>query len=1072
MAGTVSELRARFTAQISNFRSTISGVREEISQIGRDTTRSTGIANTALNGLLSSLRNLRGALDSAGNRSSSAFNPLNLALGRVEQDLQDIGRISSTSLGLLTNATEHASREMRELGQSGEDLSLLERAINDVERELRDLDNSNLNHLTRSAQLAENEIEDIGQAANESESKFSRLNQKLAGFAGAYLGFEALKNTVSVLGESFIGANADMETYENTLTTVLKSNERAVDMLAWAEKFAATTPFEIPEIVEATTALETYGLSAKDTLGTIGDMAGVTGKPLMQAVEAIADAQTGELERLKEFGITKQMLIDKSAELGKSEIVNAKGQITDMEGLNEALFALMRDRYEGGMETASKSFKGLVSNARDSIGTIGRELGKPVFEGFKKNLQSVVPVLGSVTQLVRGDTKGAMDTLTESFGEEKANKIISFFQGVKNGFKELADFIKSFSPAIENLKVTFQNLAPVFTFAGGAIAVAFRAIAVIIPPLIEGITKVGAIITGWDGFIPILSGIAAGLLAYKTYMLALQVPTLLQTAKTKALALATKILNKTMATNPIGLIIALLIGLGVALVTAYKKSETFRNIVNGAWETIKNGAKAVLDWFTINIPIWIDNIVQAWESFKGGIVAIWNWLKGFFSKWGVEILAVIAPFIGIPLLIAKNWETIQTFLVNLWNSIISVVMPIIDKFVSVAKQLFTNFVNNTKGIVTPIKDFFVNTWQNIKLLVLSIVGVFLNLITGNFEDLKISLLGIWTALKNQIVNIVKTFKDVALALFKLFWNGVTTGFNALKSGIVKIVTTIKTTAVNLFNGLKSGVVNTVNNLKNGAVNAFNSLKNGAVNSVKALKNGTVNAIKSAKTIFSNTVNGIKDGVKNGFTTAKNTAINAVNGMRTSISNGINRIKGFFTGMKSSVISTVKSINLKSIGKNIVQGLINGITGMIGKVADTVKNLANTVTSKIKGILDIHSPSRVFRSFGNFIGEGLAIGIDKSRKMVAAASQMLAESAMIEPDTNGIGDLTGETIGDQINLDHPDNEGGGGTHTTNYDAPLMNVENMYVNDKDDAREVSNGLYRLQQDHDRARGKKTS
>lgn len=114
-----------------------------------------------------------------------------------------------------------------------------------------------------------------------------------AGVAGGLAIFQGVQDAFSAIGTATIGANANMETYENTLTTVLKSHDKAKETLQWAEKFAASTPFEIPEIVEATTRLSAYGLKAQDVLGATGDMAAVMGKPLMQAVEAIADAQTG-----------------------------------------------------------------------------------------------------------------------------------------------------------------------------------------------------------------------------------------------------------------------------------------------------------------------------------------------------------------------------------------------------------------------------------------------------------------------------------------------------------------------------------------------------------------------------------------------------------------------------------------------------------------------------------------------------------------------------------------------------------------------------------------------------------
>jgi phage-related protein len=47
----------------------------------------------------------------------------------------------------------------------------------------------------------------------------------------------------------------------------------------------------------------------------------------------------------------------------------------------------------------------------------------------------------------------------------------------------------------------------------------------------------------------------------------------------------------------------------------------------------------------------------------------WDWLKNFFAQWGPLILAVIAPFIGIPILIAQNWEQIKEFFSVLWNDI-------------------------------------------------------------------------------------------------------------------------------------------------------------------------------------------------------------------------------------------------------------------------------------------------------------------------------------------------------------------------------------------------------------------
>jgi hypothetical protein len=188
-----------------------------------------------------------------------------------------------------------------------------------------------------------------------------------------------------------IKGNAEMEQYQSTLETVLKSQEKAAAMLQWAKNFAATTPYEIPEIVQGTVRLEAYGLAAQKWMPMVGDMASVMKKDVMQAVEAIGDAMVGEMERLKEFGITKGDLIAKGLK------VNGQGQITDMASMTEALVAIWQDRFVGGMEKQSKTFNGMLSNLMDNLGTFSRKAGSFLFEErIKPALQNLLVWFGKV----------------------------------------------------------------------------------------------------------------------------------------------------------------------------------------------------------------------------------------------------------------------------------------------------------------------------------------------------------------------------------------------------------------------------------------------------------------------------------------------------------------------------------------------------------------------------------------------------------------------------------------------------------------------------------------------------
>ncbi|WP_445506789.1 hypothetical protein [Niallia sp. 03190] len=445
---TIQELRAVFTAQAQGIRNGIRSIRSDMRNFSRDSQRSVDEVNDRFRNFESVLSDLQNQLDDGFVEGSDSLRRLNRVLSDTQQELRRTGTVGTSGLQSIRDALEDSRNDFQLLGRSGSSsLYDIERVANTVETQVEQmLSDSSIRRFTTRLNDVEHELNELGETASEETERvgtsFEGLGGKLRGLVGLAAGIFAV-DKITEFGKAMVTSNADMETYENTLTQVMKSNKKAVETLAWANEFAAKTPFEIPQIVEATTIMTTYGMNARKQLGLVGDMASVMGKDLMQAVEAVADAQTGELERLKEFGITKKMLEDDAGERGIA-IFDKKGSIVDMEELNNTLFNIMEKRFKGGMEIASTSFKGLVSNAQDSLGTITRELGKPIFEKFKKSLESVVPVLGAVTKLVQGDTEGFSQTLTETFGEEKAEKIKRFFLTIQSGANLVKQTMKGF----------------------------------------------------------------------------------------------------------------------------------------------------------------------------------------------------------------------------------------------------------------------------------------------------------------------------------------------------------------------------------------------------------------------------------------------------------------------------------------------------------------------------------------------------------------------------------------------------------------------------------------------------
>lgn len=67
--------------------------------------------------------------------------------------------------------------------------------------------------------------------------------------------------------------------------------------------------------------------------------------------------------------------------------------------------------------------------------------------------------------------------------------------------------------------------------------------------------------------------------------------------------------------------------------------------------------------------------------------------------------------------------------------------------------------------------------------------------------------------------------------------------------------------------------------------------------------------------------------------------------------------------------------LGNIGSNIIQGLVNGVTGAAGRLIDAVKGAVGDAINAAKNLLGIHSPSRVFRWIGRYTMRGAALGVD-------------------------------------------------------------------------------------------------
>ena len=131
------------------------------------------------------------------------------------------------------------------------------------------------------------------------------------------------------------------------------------------------------------------------------------------------------------------------------------------------------------------------------------------------------------------------------------------------------------------------------------------------------------------------------------------------------------------------------------------------------------------------------------------------------------------------------------------------------------------------------------------------------------------------------------------------------------------------------------------------------------------------------------------------------------GISSAFSSLVSKVKGLARRIPQAIKSGVGS--LASIGRNLINGLWGGISSAFNSVISKVKAMAARLPAAVKKVLGIASPSKVFMELGQWIPEGLALGIEKNLNPVEDASMAMADATAFTPSTNSglIGTTEGE-----------------------------------------------------------------
>lgn len=187
------------------------------------------------------------------------------------------------------------------------------------------------------------------------------------------LGQAALKAGAAIGGletarrvfESLVASQRNFDKLNSGLITMTGSAENAAKAFQVLQQFAKETPYGLNQAVEGFTKLVALGLEpSKEALISYGNTAAAMGKDLNQMIEAVADAATGEFERLKEFGI-------KASQQGDNVSFTFRGVTTTVkknsEEIQKYLLNIGNTDFAGAMDVRAKTLDGILSSLADTF---------------------------------------------------------------------------------------------------------------------------------------------------------------------------------------------------------------------------------------------------------------------------------------------------------------------------------------------------------------------------------------------------------------------------------------------------------------------------------------------------------------------------------------------------------------------------------------------------------------------------------------------------------------------------------------------------------------------------------
>lgn len=776
-------------------------------------------------------------------------------------------------------------------------LAGFEKQLKSVSREL-DLNNSKLYSAGEKVENYGKRVSNVGDNIKKFGSKVNSFGTTLTNkitkpilgattaLAGVtfYKGFGRLK-AIDQAQAKLKGLRFEAEDVEKIMNSALES----VKGTAFGMDEAVTTA------ANAVAAGVNPGKDLTKYLTLTGDAAAIAGSSMSEMGSIINKVQTGqkayteELNQLSDRGIPIYQWVAKEANIAVGDVKKfaSEGKVS-----SEIFLAAIENNIGGAAKEMGKySFSATIDNIWASVGRIGANFldagGKG--EGFFSTLK---PLMDELLNYLNSMEDSASE-LGEAFGE-------MFIKGIEKS-KEMIGWYKELSTDQKDLvkKITASVIVagPILKFFGKVTS----AVGDIVKMYGKATVKIGGMMTKLGEF---LSGgsLLAGVL-----------------------------------TNPIFLVVAGVVALGTAFYVAYKKSEKFRNFIDGIIEKFKEFGTTVYENY---VKPTLDAITNAFDVFMTTLSNLWNNIAKPVIDGIVQVLVdIFGPTFEIlrqsalPVLmdILDIFKEVGSFIINVYIKYLETLKNVFDvvfTFISkIVKNTFGKFIAFMKPIIEEVVQTVTKAFELIKGLwtenssglieaVTNILTFIKDFIIGILNFIKETLsvfFAVMTAAFTAVLVVIRTILEVAIAVVKgiflgfyvvamLFWqkfgDTITSVFtffiDIIKAVILTFVEYFKIIFTSLFTaisgivsagwGFIKGIFSAAIKIIDGILKVFIGIFTGdwqkAWDGMVSIAKGGWNLIATGIESFANAVLSVIEGLASGM---QKGIVGAVNGVIKAVS---------------------------------------------------------------------------------------------------------------------------------------------------------------------------------------------